>query len=204
MPLTPAPRRRNGKIACLPNTIRDQINLSLHDGLTYAQVLKKLGPDADGINRDNLRNWHRGGYKDWLRDQVWLEQMHTKLQFAREVLQAPDGSNMREASLTIAVKQMFDFLARFDPLDFTDKVSQEPASYARILNSLSKLAEIGLKYDRQRAEQAGGNSSLHKNAAKTNGLTDQTLVRIEDDFHLFPREREVNGGQRGSTGPNGA
>src|SRR5690349_3661200 len=36
-------RRRSSKIAHLPESLRDQINQMLHDGLTYDEITKKIG-----------------------------------------------------------------------------------------------------------------------------------------------------------------
>jgi hypothetical protein len=57
-------RRRNGKIAHLPKTVRDQLNTMLADGLTYPEIIQALGDQAADLNKDNLSNWHAGGYKD--------------------------------------------------------------------------------------------------------------------------------------------
>jgi len=149
------------------------------------------------LNTDNVRNWHSGGYQDWLKDQLWLDQMYAKLDFAREVLQDPERSKLREASLCIAIKQMYQLIADFDPVAFIAMLPEDPTSYARILNALAKLAEVGLKYDREHAEAHGAAVHRKKKAdAKTLGLPALTRDQIEQEFNLLrrpPSSTEANG-----------
>src|SRR5438552_2495306 len=101
----------------------------------------------------------------------------------RAILDDPDASKIREASLCIAVKQMYDLLADFDPAPFIQKLADDPQNYSRILNALSKLAEAGLRYDRLRAEEAHRTAvrAKEKIDPKTLGLPDQARVQIEDE-----------------------
>jgi hypothetical protein len=64
-------RPRNGKIARLPEALRNQINQMLEDGLPYKAVLATLrdaaaAPLPYAISEMNLSNWRRGGYHEWL------------------------------------------------------------------------------------------------------------------------------------------
>src|SRR5207247_1267130 len=102
------------------------------------------------LDKDNLSHWYSGGYKNWLREQHWLHEMHAKLDFAIQVLKHSEGSKIHEASLRIAVKQMYDLLSEFDPATFEEKLEDDPAGYARVLNALSKITEAALKYQRLR------------------------------------------------------
>ena len=87
---------RNGKIARLPNAIREQINLRLQDGgegkkiaewlNTLPEVTSLMTAEFDGqrINDNNLSNWKLGGYREWEEQQAALE---TMLQFQSEAVQ---------------------------------------------------------------------------------------------------------------------
>src|SRR5437667_7280001 len=119
-------RRRRGKIAHFSRALREHVNEMLRDGLTYAQVIAGLGNAGKALNVDNVRGWHSGGYKDWLKHQDWLDQMQTRLDFACHVLENPDSGKLREASLSIAIKQMYDLLADFDPAPYIQKLADEP------------------------------------------------------------------------------
>ncbi len=76
---------RNGKVAKLPEPIRNLINQMLDDGLTYRAIIRNLQerasippsalppgqivltPDQARLSEMNLSNWYRGGYQNSLR-----------------------------------------------------------------------------------------------------------------------------------------
>jgi len=63
-------RPRNGKVARLPEPIRNQINLMLEDGLPYRAILDRLPhstapPLHYSLSEMNLSNWKNGGFQDW-------------------------------------------------------------------------------------------------------------------------------------------
>src|SRR6266850_1047486 len=59
--------RRNGKVARLPRAAREQVNLLLDDGKTYAEIIQWLSANGfPGFNGENIRQWKNGGFQDWL------------------------------------------------------------------------------------------------------------------------------------------
>jgi hypothetical protein len=64
---------RTGKIACLPEEIRDELNYRMADGVKGPELLPWLNslPEARDVlvrhfgGRD-LSAWRRGGFRDWL------------------------------------------------------------------------------------------------------------------------------------------
>jgi hypothetical protein len=87
---------RNGKIARLPQPIREQINRRLENGGEGKQIVEWLNSlpevnallaaefDGQPINEPNLSRWKLGGYRDWEEQQAALE---TILQFQSEAVQ---------------------------------------------------------------------------------------------------------------------
>ncbi len=71
----------NGKIARLPWNIRDKLNHRLENGEQGGRILAWLNtlPEVqtmlneefggDPVNAQNLSNWRKGGYQDWLKQQ---------------------------------------------------------------------------------------------------------------------------------------
>lgn len=69
---------RSGKIARLPHDLRDQLNRRLQNGEQSDTILPWLNNlpetktllaaefDSHPINRQNLSEWRKGGYRDWL------------------------------------------------------------------------------------------------------------------------------------------
>src|SRR5437867_5891432 len=66
---------RNGKVARLPETMRNQINRMLDDGMPYQAILKKLRESSaealpHSLSEMNISNWVHGGYQDWRRQRL--------------------------------------------------------------------------------------------------------------------------------------
>lgn len=76
---------RNGKIARLPKSIREDINHQLSNGVPGKHIVEWLNRDSkvlpileawfmdSPITEQNLSEWKKGGYQDWLRHQESLE-----------------------------------------------------------------------------------------------------------------------------------
>lgn len=75
---------RNGKIAKLPKTIREELNRRLEDGEAAASLVKWLNrlPEVRAIQKEsgsrpireqNISEWRKGGFRDWLAKQEALE-----------------------------------------------------------------------------------------------------------------------------------
>ena len=64
---------RNGKVARLPEPLRNRINLMLEEGLPYRDIIANLQQAGDlpyPISEMNLSNWCRGGFRDWTRNKA--------------------------------------------------------------------------------------------------------------------------------------
>jgi len=76
---------RRGKIARLPKEIREQLNQQLDDGKQGKDLVSWLNsiPEVQSvigrlfrgkaINKHNLSQWRKGGYREWQAKQEWLE-----------------------------------------------------------------------------------------------------------------------------------
>jgi hypothetical protein len=65
-------RRRRGKIARLPESVREEINVMLSDGVPYATIIAKFGDHGRGLTEHNLSRWRKADHQDWLAEQRWL------------------------------------------------------------------------------------------------------------------------------------
>src|SRR4051812_5505832 len=60
---------RNGKVARLPEPIRNRINQMLENGLPYRVIIRNLAETESlpyPLSEMNLSNWFQGGYQDYL------------------------------------------------------------------------------------------------------------------------------------------
>src|ERR1043165_5567586 len=77
-PLVYHKRQRNGKIARLPEAVRERINVMLEDGVLYRDIITALAQPGGPIlpypiSEMNLSNWRKGGHQEWRQRQEQLE-----------------------------------------------------------------------------------------------------------------------------------
>src|SRR5438128_1617417 len=137
-------RGRNGKVARLPKAIRDQINLLLRDGLSYRAIIKKLGDDARELTLNNLSEWKRGGYVDWLEELHWAEQLRAQQESALELLRSQDEIKFNQVILQIGLTQICQTLRAFSPATLSGMVNGDLSAFTRLLNSLARLSREAL------------------------------------------------------------
>lgn len=44
------------------------------DGLSYPNIIQRLGDQGKNLIPDNLSPWKKRGHQDWLLEQAWLAQ----------------------------------------------------------------------------------------------------------------------------------
>jgi len=111
---------RRGKIARLPQTIREQINLRLQNGAegkeiadwlnTLPEVTAQMTAEFDGqpISDVNLSNWKLGGYRDWEAQQEALEAVR---RFGADAVQLSQALPADQLSQAVPGAQLGDHLA---------------------------------------------------------------------------------------------
>jgi hypothetical protein len=133
--------RRTGTVARLPKDIRDQINQLLLDGVTYAQIIEKLGEPGKGLVEDHIRSWKNGGYKDWLLDLERNEALSATREAALDLVSQKAGATVQDAGRAIAAAQLYELLLSFDPRAFAEALAEKPELYFRLINALARLSE---------------------------------------------------------------
>src|SRR5947209_2913921 len=142
-PIEPSYRAK-GKIAWGPKAVRDKINQLLLDGLSYPAILRSLGPDGEGLNVNNLWRYHKGPYRHWLRQQHWLAQARVKEEAAAEFCRGIDASNLNQAAVQTTIVQIYEAIRDLSSGTLKEMLVSDPRSYARIVNSLSRLSKENL------------------------------------------------------------
>ena len=186
-PLLPSQRRRTGNVARLPKTIRDSINQLLLDGIPYADIAQRLTKQGHPLTENNVSRWSRGGHRDWLRDQERLDKMDRTRNFAIKSVQTHGGTTVHEAGLSLAASQVYELLTHFDPDSLREKMNGDPIAFTRLVNTLARLADEGLKYERYRAQVAEQKAKIEAELAKAKpgGISLETRRRIEEELKLM-------------------
>jgi hypothetical protein len=169
-------RRPRGKIARLHPDTREKINRMLDEGLTYAGLITTLGPDGETLTEMDLSRWYKTGHQDWLKNQIWLEQTRSRLDFAIDVVSEHDGASVHQANLHVAATQLIqDLVARGDTL-LEDHVQE----YVALINSISRLSREALNYQKYREACALARAELQKLKEPNRKLSEaETLAIVE-------------------------
>jgi hypothetical protein len=149
-----AQRPRVGKIAQLPLWIRDELNRLLEDGdggeelLQWlnglAETRKLLKEEFDGlpISKQNLSDWRRGGYVEWLLRRDLLEQARAVSKHARD-LKEQNSDYLADDLLTFFTARYAALLTRWDG-EVTEQFSDKLRVFSRIRRDLLRLQEGAL------------------------------------------------------------
>jgi hypothetical protein len=107
---------RKGKIARLPQPIREQINRRLQNGDKNTKITEWLNTllevnavlaaefESDPINETNLSNWKLGGYRDWEAQQEALAAVRQFGANAAELTQATGGQLADQLALCLTAR----------------------------------------------------------------------------------------------------
>lgn len=136
-------RRRNGSVARLPDCQRNLVNTMMRDGVPYAAIIQKLAESGFKLGKSNLSRWYQGGHQDWLKEQLWLEEMKGRLEFVTSLLDRKDAPSLTRAGLHLASSHFLGVLMRLDPTPPKTGHPDDAVNLIRITNSLCRLSEGG-------------------------------------------------------------
>jgi hypothetical protein len=177
---------RNGKLAHLPNDIREQLNLRLLEGESgrelvawlnaLPEVQSILGAQFNGspISEVNLTHWRQGGYLQWLTERECFDS-------ARALAEADCGVDAiglsAERLLNVLTVRFGQLLMRWDlPSDESESESvafSQMAKKARILQGISRslLAIHRIQSQSARKKSETAISSPNSHATTVSGET---------------------------------
>lgn len=112
---------RKGKIARLPLAIREELNRRLLEGQSAGKILPWLNAlpetkavleeDFEGllVRDQNLSEWRKGGYAEWLARREKLDTTRELAQFAADLTKAGNGS-LSDGAAAIAAGKLLEVL----------------------------------------------------------------------------------------------
>ncbi len=143
--IPPSKRRRSGKIARFPVELRNLINQSLRNGHTYPVIAHRLNNDYEldeFILPENIGQWSRGGYREWLKQQEQFERSHPRSLEASALLGqiTPDGAP-RSGDLceNLILNLITQGVQDLDPQTLKTLFASDPDAFFRLTDRLAKL-----------------------------------------------------------------
>jgi len=144
---------RVGKIARLPVKIREELNQRLLDGQTGGKILpwlnalpevkRILGEDFEGlaVNDNNLSDWRKGGYKDWLKQRARIDRTRELARYAAEQSRAGSAS-IAEGASAIASGQILELLEAVDEATEAAGAKLSADALVKVAGALSSLRSV--------------------------------------------------------------
>ena len=160
-------RTRTGKIARLPDPIREQLNQLLLNGTLAKDTVPWLNqlPEVQQvlaeyfggrpISEHNVSEWRHGGYQDWLRD---MENRARVLQLTEQYEHLESEGRLAPRIETLAIAELVD------DMDQLHKIKDSAARSARLHRLCRQIArlqnlhcrglELKLQQEKQQVNQA--------------------------------------------------
>jgi hypothetical protein len=185
-------RRSQGKVARLPLLIRNFVNQSLRDGLCYREIVGLLAAKGfPGFNEQNLSNWSRGGYRQWLAMQERFETQSPLSENAQAILGQlnadghSDLADLNEAMLSIGFHKLLegcDALTLIENSDDFFRLAKALAYFigARAQRQRADLQRLQYELDLRKAERSKGNADEVKKVVSA-----ETIHQFEAETKLI-------------------
>lgn len=142
-------RARLGKVARLRAELREGINKQLYDGMSGPQILAWLKDhNASDITQQNLSEWRKGGYQDWLKTEGQMSKIRDRAELAMRMAQAAGGSLAQSIVSRIAG----DMDEKLDALGEDDLLKLRPILDSVLYAERLRLAQQKLNQNDQQIE----------------------------------------------------
>jgi len=155
---------RISKIARLPATIREQLNLRLHNGQFGRKILPWLNGlpetkevlaenfDGHAITHQNLSEWRRSGYQDWLFHQdrlQWFSRLHEEDAELSVHDSCPDTYEAMSRYFLFEIGQaMRDAQKIKNPDARWERMERLTEKFARLQNAYNLSRRVAFEYDK--------------------------------------------------------
>lgn len=200
---------RNGKIARLPKTVRDQLNRRLLDGeqgkklvawlngLPEVQDVLEVEFDSRPVTEQNLSEWKKGGYEEWCQAQDSIDFASALSEEAEEVEAAAGGQAMIDRVASIVSVSLGRVLR-----DLSGKASRSARARRELLEIANTL--VSLRRSHQHAERLRMKRDWHDRELEAARAKDPTLSArmkeamrrremepLQDMAHAWHREQLI-------------
>ena len=186
--------RGNGFVARLPKSARDQVNNWMLDGVSYPDIIERLGEQGKHLKPDHLYQWKKRGHKDWLIHQDWLAERRARRESAADLIQDCDATQVNQSALHLGTLYIFDALRDLRAGSLDDKLGGDSAAFARLLNALSRASRETLQLQKYREACAKARAALQALRDPKRKLSEdenRSLVLMVDDILGLPSQDDV-------------
>ena len=155
------------------------------DGVPYPAIIQSLGDSGKHLNCINLTRWRKGGYKDWLAEQAFVERTRARQETPGELVQDFDATEVNHAALQLGTLHIFEALRDLGPGSLNQKLGGDCAAFARLINALARASRETMQLQKYRDACARARRVLDQLKDPKRKLTDderRSLVLLVDDI----------------------
>ena len=199
-----------GKIARIPNEIREQLNRRMRDGEVTATILRWLNdlPEVKSIlaeqfggtaiSPQNVSTWRRNGYQRWLQTQEPFKGIAALAEESGAFSRAGNG-NLANGAAALAAARLLDYMRRVPP-DQCSAGEMAQISFAAMTLLKGEQANAQLKLAERRIVQKDEQLLLTRDRDQRNTITiglrllgDARAKEIEGSSHSYAEKIEMLG-----------
>lgn len=181
-------RHFGGKIANLPQEMKDGVNELLREGASYRRVQEWLKERQHEVHVCSVKTWHNRGHQQWLKERERLGEMKFRKECVMEITENRSGESIHEASLRLAASQLYDVFSDFDIKALNQMLKEKPENYASLLAVLTRLSKGCLDIEKFKANVAEQKRKIEAQlgaAKKGGGLTEEGIGAIREALNLL-------------------
>ena len=174
-----------GKIARLPDVLRDELNQKLLDNVPLHHIVRWLEEQGHpGFNEMNLSRWRTGGYQTWLKAQERLDELEFLHDLALQQARADDPA-YHDAAVSIAQMQFYEALTRLDGAQLSLLVEENRKEFIQLLKTFTHFNRYCLQRDRFRNDlKQQDKAEEERHRPPKQALTPKTMETICDQLNL--------------------
>lgn len=187
---------RNGKVARMPRVIRDTINLAFESGMegkaivawinTQPEARKVLDLWFDGkpVTKQNLSEWKKGGYKEWLKQQEACDIVRRLIEKANALTVAADEAPISDQLSTVLTLELVNIAQTL--LDETADTHERWQRLQELFRVLARVRQGDFKAGKLTLERMQWNVELAKKSGKEKDVEKAMPVfnlLMEDAIH---------------------
>jgi hypothetical protein len=184
----PNKRPRTGKVAQLPDDVRDSVSQQMYDEVPYKEILRGLSEQGfHDFNKTNLTSWKVGGLRDWLHQQQQRIRSEARQD---EILRAVRSNcTLEDTALALAINQVFEVLDDFDVKLLQVRLAEKPQMYPVVVQALLKLVKARKASKNcpplNRSVKPSPNDPDFVLPEAERGLSDETIKKMIDALNLL-------------------
>ncbi|HWX20793.1 MAG TPA: hypothetical protein VN578_12920 [Candidatus Binatia bacterium] len=132
------------------------LNHMLDDGLPYRVIIDELGEAGEGLNTQNITNWVKSGYQDYLKHQDAIDRAKAQVELAIDLLREigeTDIAHVRRACNYVAALQLLEAMREHGDDALKNMFQATPAKYLQVVHALCHQSNSAVKAEKHRLSQ---------------------------------------------------